>query len=182
MKSKSLKPRQLQVDIANLQQHITVNSRRLRSALRRVFADAGICRGGVSLALVDNDTISKLNQKYLGRRGPTDVLAFRLDEEEDAPGPPPLWGEIVVSAEEAKLCAHQRRARVEAELMLYVVHGGLHLLGFDHTRAAERKKMEAKQKHYLDLFLKSKQPRGSTPTPRCPRASSKIDPRKEDQS
>ncbi len=161
MKSNSPNPGRLQVDIANLQQDVPVDARRLRRVLRRVFADKGICRGRVSLALVDNQTISKLNRKYLGRQGPTDVLAFQLDEKEEAQGPPPVWGEIVVSTEEAKREARERGLPVETELLLYVIHGGLHLLGFDDSTKVRRQKMETAQQHYLNLFEKSRQSRRS---------------------
>lgn len=84
------------------------------------------CR--ISVAIVDDAGIARLHERYLGRPGPTDCLSFDL---RDDPESEVVEGEIVVSEEAA---GRESRARVtskQAELTLYVIHGLLHLLGYD---------------------------------------------------
>jgi probable rRNA maturation factor len=99
----------------------------------------------LSILLVDEDTMSAYHQKYLGEPGPTDVLSFPMDElrppdDEEEP-PAGLLGDIVlcpvVTARQAR--EHGRSADAEAEYLL--VHGLLHLLGYDHAEPDERDEM-----------------------------------------
>jgi probable rRNA maturation factor len=72
------------------------------------------------------------------------VLSFLLDS-----GPGWLDGEIIISADTAATQAPQYGSSAEAELLLYVIHGALHLVGYDDTTATERKRMLARQRRYL---------------------------------
>ena len=83
------------VPIADQQDHVTVDRRLLRRAVGSVLRMAGVGTAAISVAIVDDDTISKLNWKYLRHRGPADVLSFPLDERDG------LEGEVIVSAETA---------------------------------------------------------------------------------
>ena len=101
----------------------------------------------LSVDLVDEDTMSAYHQKYMGEPGPTDVLSFPMDElrppNDDEEPPAGLLGDIVlcpaVTARQAR--EHGRTPEAEAEYLL--VHGLLHLLGFDHVEAEERDEMFA---------------------------------------
>ncbi|HLL62983.1 MAG TPA: rRNA maturation RNase YbeY [Propionibacteriaceae bacterium] len=101
----------------------------------------------LSVVLVDEDTMSAYHQKYMGEPGPTDVLSFPMDElrppNDDEEPPAGLLGDIVlcpaVTARQAR--EHGRTPEAEAEYLL--VHGLLHLLGFDHVEAEERDEMFA---------------------------------------
>jgi probable rRNA maturation factor len=101
----------------------------------------------LSVVLVDEATMSAYHQKYLGEAGPTDVLSFPMDElrppDDDEEPPAGLLGDIVlcpaVTARQAK--DHGRTPDAEAEYLL--VHGLLHLLGFDHAEPDERTEMFA---------------------------------------
>ena len=91
----------------------------------------GVEPASISIALVDDATIHAINRKHLGHDWPTDVISFLLSE----PARPELAGELVVSAEMA--AAHgaaSRRSTRWTELSLYVVHGLLHLCGYDDRR------------------------------------------------
>jgi probable rRNA maturation factor len=99
----------------------------------------------LSILLVDEDTMSAYHQKYLGEPGPTDVLSFPMDElrppDDDEEPPAGLLGDVVlcpaVTARQAQ--EHSRSAEAEAEYLL--VHGLLHLLGYDHAEPDERAEM-----------------------------------------
>ena len=95
----------------------------------------------ISVALVDDSRIAELNETHLHHCGPTDVLAFDLRDhaEEETAGVVrgPLEGEIVVSVDTASREAQARGHGFDAELALYVVHGTLHLLGYDDRVEAD---------------------------------------------
>jgi probable rRNA maturation factor len=99
----------------------------------------------LSVLLVDEDTMSAYHEKYMGEPGPTDVLSFPMDElrppeDEDEP-PVGLLGDIVLcpAVTDRQAREHGRSASAEAEYLL--VHGILHLLGYDHADDAERTEM-----------------------------------------
>jgi probable rRNA maturation factor len=145
-----------------------------------VLADEGV-RGEteVSLLFVDETTIGDLNSRFLGKDGPTDVLAFPIDEEpaesgrspdsggtgpgftsepEDAPT---LLGDVVICPAVAFRNAPEHAGTYEDELALLVVHGLLHLLGMDHEDSDEAEAMEAKER---DLLARHHKP----PAPEAP--------------
>lgn len=130
---------------------------RLREAVESTLRRYEVPAARVSVAVVDDAHIARLNKLHLDHEGATDVLAFDLRDDEPAAGsipPPPtadprgvrpatslrVDGEIIVSAETAARVARQRGLKFEAELALYVVHGTLHLLGCDddNEQAAAR--------------------------------------------
>ena len=109
----------------------------------------------ISIVLVDNEYIQKLNMKYRNKDVPTDVLSFALRESyEDEPEVFQIWdeepmGDIVVSLEKAKEQAQEYGHSFEREVGYLVVHGMLHLLGFDHMDDEETKIMRKKEEAIL---------------------------------
>jgi probable rRNA maturation factor len=104
----------------------------LRSRLRRARQMINAPLRELSLALVNDAQISQLHHTYMNLAGPTDVLTFPLDQ--DARGRA-LSGEVVVCVPEARRRARELGTRVEHELLLYALHGMLHLAGFDDRTA-----------------------------------------------
>lgn len=93
----------------------------------------------LSLALVGNDEIRELNRKYRHKPAPTDVLSFPADE---SVGPRArLLGDVIISVEQAEIQAKQARRTLEAEVEWLLIHGILHLLGYDHERSAKEAKI-----------------------------------------
>ena len=100
----------------------------------------------LSILLVDEPTMSAYHEKYLGEPGPTDVLSFPMDElrppdDDEDEAPAGMLGDIVLcpSITDAQSREHGRTAQAEAEYLL--VHGLLHLLGYDHADEAEKTEM-----------------------------------------
>ena len=114
-------------------------------------APASWDRGVLSVAFVDNAAIRELSRNYLKNDLATDVLAFPLDEgqtgEPDAE--PRMVGEVIVSAERALQEAETRGLAAEAELTLYLVHGILHLAGFDDHCTRDRARMYAREQEIM---------------------------------
>src|SRR6185369_7384171 len=118
---------------------------RLREIARAVLAGEDVADYEISLAFVDSVTIHRLNKRYLDHDEPTDVLSFPLSE----PNSKKLTGELVIGVEVALEQAKERGHEVDAELALYVVHGLLHLCGYDDKSTASEKEMRARERHYL---------------------------------
>jgi len=100
----------------------------------------------LSIALVDDPTLAELHGRYLNDPTVTDVMSFDV-----TPGPPsaPLVGEVVVSVDRARDVAARRGVGLDYELALYVVHGTLHLCGFDDIDEGDRVAMRAAERRAL---------------------------------
>lgn len=125
---------------------------RLADWLQRAARRLGPAEGDLSVAVVDDTAMSELHERYKGEPGPTDVLTFDLrDDATAAPDPAQLDGEIVVCWPEAQRQAAQAEpARdPEHELLLYAVHGLLHLLGEDDQTPEAYAKMHAREDRVL---------------------------------
>ena len=115
----------------------------LRSLARDALHGEGIERAELSVSFVGADEIAELHERFMDERGPTDVLSFPLDDmdEDDAR----LLGDVVIAPTEA---ARNNPADPAAELRLLLVHGILHLLGYDHEEDSARTRMWERQERY----------------------------------
>jgi probable rRNA maturation factor len=111
---------------------------------------------GVSLVLIDEAEMSQLNEVHMGKDAPTDVLSFPI--EAAAPGAPPMrspggppieLGDVFIAPSVVRENAERHGVRFEDELSLMVVHGLLHLLGWDHETEDEATRMEARERELL---------------------------------
>jgi probable rRNA maturation factor len=135
------------IAIASPQEAVPIDRKQMREIVRAVLEGEGqgVADADVSLAFVDNPTIHTLNKRYLDHDEPTDVLSFPLSE----PGARKLSGELVIGAEVAQAQAQERGHDVQVELALYVIHGLLHLCGFDDKSDAAAAQMRERERHYL---------------------------------
>lgn len=107
----------------------------------------------LSIALVDEDEMAVLNEGYRGVAGPTDVLSFGCDDPCLTPGDQPIMlGDVVIAPAVAERQAADLGNTVEQELNLLLVHGVLHLLGYDHEDDAEASVMEAREAVILAAY------------------------------
>jgi probable rRNA maturation factor len=133
------------IAIATPQDAVAVDRKRVREIVRAVLDGEGVADAEISLAFVDNPTIHTLNKRYLDHDEPTDVLSFPLSE----PGAKRLAGELVIGAEVALAQARERGHDVQQELALYVIHGLLHLCGYDDKSDETAREMRGRERHYL---------------------------------
>lgn len=111
--------------------------------------------GELSLLIVDDDKIAALNQQYRGRSGPTNVLAFPMKEGDFADIMPHLLGDVVISVETCTREAAAGGIPFEQHFNELLVHGILHLFGYDHERSqAEDRRMRAKSDEILQRIDK----------------------------
>lgn len=124
----------------------------LERAARSVLRAEGRHDGELSITLLSDADIAELNGRYLGREGPTDVIAFSLGSEDR-----PL-GDVYVGVEQARRQAQELKIPVVEELARLVIHGTLHVLGHDHPEGAERvdsPMFEVQESFVRALFPKS---------------------------
>ena len=158
---------------ADEQSELAIDLERWVALARGALVDEGV-RGlaEVSLIFADEPTIADLNQQFLGKTGPTDVLSFPIEPEPDlsgrvpdaggsGPGEPPtpeipqLIGDIVICPAVAARNAIEHEVTVDDEVALLVVHGVLHLLGWDHVIDDEAERMEARERELLARHYRS---------------------------
>ena len=167
VKSKSRPPEILpdwlgryEVQIDDSQKVLKVDHRRLVDIVRSVLAAEKCVSATISIAIVDNRTIHDLNVRYLQHDYPTDVLSFLLEEELDTDSLPipkgsprgcgkRIEGEIILSSEMAKQMAIKYRWRPLDEVTLYVVHGLLHLCGYDDMSRKDQASMQQREREVL---------------------------------
>lgn len=135
------------VEIANEQSACSVDESLIRQAVQEILGAEGVTDGQISVALVDDPTIHEINRRHLQHDYPTDVISFVLEREDGY-----LDGEVVASADTACTVARELGWPAQNELLLYVVHGTLHLVGYDDQSDSDREEMRARECHYLAKF------------------------------
>jgi len=138
------------VDVKNEQSHIELDIGLIKKAAYVLLKNLNLSEFELSILILDNESITQLNKKYLGKNTPTNVLAFGMQEGElNLKTKKKILGDVVVSAEMAKVCSEDSKLDFYKELILYIIHGVLHLLGYRDDTGTARKKMERKQEELL---------------------------------
>ncbi len=137
----------IRIDVTNEQTTLDVDDARLRNAVELILSDAGVTSGMVSVAVVDDTAIHRLNREFLEHDYPTDVLSFLLDRK-----PAMIEGEVIVSGDTAQCSAAQFGWSPHDELLLYVIHGTLHLVGYDDLQPDLLAEMRRQEERYLAHF------------------------------
>ncbi len=131
------------IHVTNEQKKVPIPSGKVRRLAVQILG-----KRNLSVAFVTNAAIRKINRRFLNHDFATDVISFPLDSD--------LVGELVISAEYAAAEAARRKIPVEEELLRYVAHGILHLLGYDDHRPADRARMWARQERELRKIMASR--------------------------
>ena len=115
----------------------------LQASALKIYSQRKIPRKkGLTVVLCSDHAIKKLNALFRGKPRPTDVLSFNYDEDD-------LLGEIYISLQRAAIQARRYGVSYESEIERLFIHGMLHLLGFDHETAPQRKRMEALENRFM---------------------------------
>ncbi len=113
--------------------------------------------GEISILILDDPQIEKLNQQYLNRQGPTNVIAFAMREGEFPDLTPDLLGDVVISTDTAAREAQVASMSMERRFNELLVHGILHLMGYDHeTSEKDARIMEEKSRKLIELIVNEK--------------------------
>ena len=110
----------------------------------------------VSILLVDDAEIEEMNNQYFGRMGPTNVISFAMNEGVFSHINPQVLGDVIISVETAERQARESRFSLEEMIDFLLIHGILHLLGFEHEGPNAKKEiMEEKEKDLLSKVTKA---------------------------
>jgi probable rRNA maturation factor len=133
----------MRVDITNRQKLVRVPSARIKRAVREACRAGRWSAESMSIVLVEAGEMRRINREFLGHDYVTDVLAFPFEDGDPA-------GEIVVCPRFAREQALRRNHPTIEELLLYVVHGTLHLAGFRDKKPADVRRMRAAERRALE--------------------------------
>jgi len=131
---------------------VRVKENQLKRIIKEILISEGERGGDLTVILVDEAYISKLNRRFRGRKETTDVLAFGMMEGEESPATLPLWGDIYVSAERARRQAKEFGVTFDFEVARLVIHGVLHLLGYTHKKKSLAVRMQQKEEEFLERW------------------------------
>ena len=150
--------------ITDRQETMTIDRDAVRRVCRYVCSAEKRPLFSASVVFVDDAEIHDINRRFLDHNRPTDVISFPLTNEDDPDMPEPepdmedeedIDGEIIVSAETARREAKERGLDERHELLLYVIHGLLHLMDYDDLSPVPRRRMHARQEELLKGFLEN---------------------------
>ncbi len=130
-----------------------ISKRRICTLARKVLNCLDVIDAELSICLVCNNYIRKLNKRYKNRNTFTDVLAFPFEIKKKFKSVKRIAGEIIISLDQTKINSKYFSNSFNQELLLYVIHGILHIYGYNDIRASDRLKMEKKQKEIFDKFV-----------------------------
>jgi probable rRNA maturation factor len=133
----------LEIDVNLQHTPFAIDAEAIRATAQAVLRGEAVDAGEISIAVVDDPTIHDLNRRYLDHDYPTDVLSFSLGDNAS------IEGEVIVSADTAAQKAVEFEIPAIDELLLYVVHGVLHLVGYDDRTDEDCLEMRARERQYL---------------------------------
>ena len=143
----------MEVQIDNRQDNHRISKKKIRQTATAVLNALEYPDAELSILIVDDQKIAQLNQEYLNRKGPTNVIAFPMREGKFSEIAPNLLGDVVISIETACQEGQSGGLSMEERFDQLLIHGILHLLGYDHENTKfEARKMEKKAQELLNII------------------------------
>jgi probable rRNA maturation factor len=142
----------MSISIQNRQKLLSVDLGRVRRSLKRLLKELGFKDSEVSLLLVDDDQIREINKDYLQRDRPTNVISFAMTEGAFGDVHPEILGDIILSVETAARDAVAYDIDFMDEVEFLLIHGLLHLVGYNHENV-ESREVEKMKKMERELFF-----------------------------
>lgn len=143
----------LEVTFADHQKKVRLNSLKILKITKAILRHEHIDQANLSVVFVTHQKIKALNKKYLNRDHVTDVLSFDLGDDATLKRKPKgVVGDIIISTDAALKNVKMYQATLSEELSLYIVHGILHLLGYDDHKPVDIKRMRRKERELLSYL------------------------------
>ena len=134
------------LEVLDEQDELAIDLEKVRDVCEHILADGKIISGRINVVLVNSDTIQQYNRDFLQHDYPTDTISFPIENRRDEGH---LEGEVLVCTEVAKERSEEFGWTAEEESFLYVVHGMLHLIGFEDATPEQQAIMQEKERYYL---------------------------------
>ena len=143
----------MNIHIENRQKAVKLDLRRIRRVVHKLKKILNCPDQEISLLFVDNEQIRQINRQYLNRDHPTNVISFPLREGDYGHINPQILGDIVISAERAFQDAAADDLSLNDEIDFLVIHGLLHLLGFNHEGGNKKESLQMRDKENEVFFM-----------------------------
>ena len=143
----------MKIQIENRQSKFKIERRKLRGTVSRILKFLDYTDKEISIVFTDDESIKILNQQYLGKNKTTNVISFSLREGEYGDINPQILGDVVISLDTAQKDALKNNLSFEEEIDFLLIHGILHLLGYNHENTSRDETIKMKQKE-KELFNK----------------------------
>ena len=142
--------------IANRQRKKKINTRLLKQTATELFAELEIAEADLGIALVGAKEMARVNWQFLQHEGSTDVITFDHAEKQkvESGKRKTLHGELFICVDDAVTQAEQFNTSWQSEVVRYIVHGVLHLLGYDDLKPALRRKMKREENRLVRRLAK----------------------------
>jgi probable rRNA maturation factor len=151
VQKEKLAPMEIQVN--DQQNEIATELEKIRTKARKILNALACYDSELSIVLVDDDQMSSLNKKYRNRRGSTNVLAFAMREGEFGDISPQLLGDVIISLPTAQREAEEAGISLDNMIFRLLIHGILHLVGFEHDRGEDAaREMEERSSELLAIL------------------------------
>ena len=143
----------MEIQVTDQQSEIATDPEKIKTKARKILSALEFFDSELSVVLVDDEQMSSLNWQYRKRRGPTNVLAFAMRDGEFGTISPELLGDVVISLPTAQREAAEAGIPLDTMLSRLLVHGILHLVGFDHEQGEDAaRQMEERSAELLALL------------------------------
>lgn len=148
----------MEIVFENLQKKVALNPPQILKIVKTILRHEGVREASLSIVFVSHQRIKAFNKKYLGRDHATDVLAFDLTERRCTARRDPtgnvrhVIGDIIISTDAAVKNSRTYKTKLSEELALYIIHGILHLLGFDDHKGRDIKRMRDREEKLLKFL------------------------------
>ena len=143
----------MEIQIRYQQEIPDLISQEIKRKLERVLKDLACPEKELSILFTDDKRIADLNNRYLGRKGPTNVLAFPMREGQASEFDSPMLGDVVISVDTALRESEALEEDLEYSIDRLLIHGLLHLLGYDHEKSdSEAALMENEEKRLIEVI------------------------------
>jgi len=139
----------IKINISNNYPHFQIQNSAATALVKHVLRDEGLAAPEISVILIDDEYLRKLHRDFLNDDTFTDVMTFNLGGEDD------IEGEIYISVDRAKRYAMEFNVLPEEEIARLIIHGLLHLNGFDDQTVEEREKMREMEAFYLRKYAQN---------------------------
>jgi probable rRNA maturation factor len=142
--------------VLNRQDRVPVDRRKIGAAARRILKALGYEGYELTVVLVEDREIARLNRRYFRRNRSTNVISFPMMDGTPVSLRARMLGDVIISADTARRDAEEVGKKAEEEILFLLIHGILHLTGYDHEGSrGEQRKMEEKEKEIFSFFIKS---------------------------
>ncbi|MEN6468917.1 MAG: rRNA maturation RNase YbeY [Smithella sp.] len=147
----------MKIQIDNQQKRFKIDKRKIRAQVTELLKLLDCGNKEISITVVDDPGIQIINKRYLSKDCPTNVISFSLQEGEFGDINPEMLGDIVISADTAQSDAKKGHLTFDEEILFLIIHGLLHLLGYNHVNTSKTNglKMKRKENELFRLITKT---------------------------